>query len=84
MKMLQKSYKTFGLMLTLPFLLASNETANLSEINLETPTSQAPEIQPIVETSSELILLQKEPKLTQPETKNRREGREYCQGIGVC
>ena len=84
MKMLQTSYKTFGLILTLPLLLASNETVNLSEINLETPTSQAPEIQPIVETSSEIILLQEEPQLPQPETTNRREGREYCQGIGVC
>jgi|GEM_PF-4638979 len=82
--MLQKSYKTFGLILILPFLFASSETANLSDMKVERRSAPAPEIQPLVETSSKPILLQEEPQSTQPEIQNRREGREYCQGIGVC
>jgi hypothetical protein len=82
--MLQKSYKTFGLILTLPFLFASSETANLSDLKVESRSAPPPEIQPVVETSSEPILTQEEPQPTQPKLQNRREGREYCQGIGVC
>lgn len=82
--MLQKSYKTFGLILTLPFLFASSETANLSDMKVEKRSVPALEIQPLVETSSEPALTQEEYQLTQPQLQNRREGREYCQGIGVC
>ncbi|MGB3536390.1 MAG: hypothetical protein WBA13_23085 [Microcoleaceae cyanobacterium] len=82
--MLQKYYQTFGLMLTLPLLLANNETANLSDLTVETVPSPTPEIQPVIENSSEQIIPEVEPQLTQPPIQNRREGREYCQGIGVC
>lgn len=82
--MRQKCYQTFGLMLTLPFLLANSETTSLSDSRVESLPSPPPEIEPVVETSTESILLREEPQLSQPETQNRREGREYCQGIGVC
>jgi hypothetical protein len=82
--MLQKRYQTFGLVLTLPFLLANSQTANLSETKVDTLSLPTPEIQPVVETSTESILPPEESQLPQPETQNRREGREYCQGIGVC
>ena len=82
--MRQKYYQTFGLVLTLPLLLANNGTTTASDTRVESIPSPTPEIQPVIETSTDSILLREESQSPQPETQNRREGREYCQGIGVC